>query len=50
MSKVFTVKVPSMDTRRRLDILFDCICEGDTLMVQSMGRLARNLDDLRRLV
>ncbi|MNP56233.1 putative DNA-invertase from lambdoid prophage Rac [compost metagenome] len=30
--------------------MLDYIREGDTLLVHSMDRLARNLDDLRRLV
>lgn len=37
-------------TRPQLEALISFIREGDTLVVHSMDRLARNLDDLRRLV
>lgn len=51
VSKVFTDKASGKDTRRpQLDALLGYIREGDTLVVHSMDRLARNLDDLRRLV
>jgi DNA invertase Pin-like site-specific DNA recombinase len=51
VSKVFTDKASGKDTQRpQLDALLDYIREGDTLVVHSMDRLARNLDDLRRLV
>ena len=36
--------------RPELDQLIDFVREGDTVLVHSMDRLARNLDDLRRLV
>jgi len=36
--------------RPQLKALLDYIREGDTLVVHSMDRLARNLDDLRQLV
>ena len=36
--------------RPQLAALLDFVRDGDTVMVQSMDRLARNLDDLRRLV
>ena len=36
--------------RPQLDNLLDYAREGDTIIVHSMDRLARNLDDLRRLV
>ncbi|MGR9731497.1 recombinase family protein, partial [Escherichia coli] len=39
------------DTQRpQLDVLLSFVREGDTVVVHSMDRLARNLDDLRRLV
>ena len=36
--------------RRQLEAMLDYVREGDTVFVHSMDRLARNLDDLRRLV
>lgn len=36
--------------RPELEALLDYAREGDTIVVHSMDRLARNLDDLRRLV
>src|SRR3546814_4768321 len=51
VDKVFTDKASGKDTRRpRLDTLLTFVREGDTVVVHSMDRLARNLDDLRRLV
>jgi hypothetical protein len=39
------------DTERpQLEALLSFIREGDTLVAHSMDRLAKNLDDLRRLV
>lgn len=50
-SKVFTDKASGKDVKRpALDELLSYIREGDTLVVHSMDRLARNLDDLRQLV
>lgn len=47
MAKIFTGK----DTLRpELDRLLAFVREGDTVVVLSMNRLARNLDDLRRIV
>lgn len=49
--KVFTDKASGKDIKRpQLDALLSFVREGDTLVVHSMDRLARNLDDLRRLV
>ena len=49
--KVFTDKASGKDTQRpALGELLAYIREGDTLVVHSMDRLARNLDDLRKLV
>ncbi|SFQ27474.1 Site-specific DNA recombinase [Geopseudomonas sagittaria] len=51
VSKVFTDKASGKDTQRpQLDALLGYVREGDTLVVHSMDRLARNLDNLRRLV
>ena len=51
VDKVFTDKASGKDTRRpRLDTLLTFVREGDTVVVHSMDRLARNLDDLRRIV
>lgn len=51
VSKVFTDRASGKDTQRpQLDALLGYVREGDTLVVHSMDRLARNLDDLRRLV
>lgn len=51
LDKVFTNKASGKDTYRpQLKALLDFIRSGDTLIVHSMDRLARNLDDLRSLV
>ena len=51
VGKVFTDKASGKDTRRpELGALLAFVREGDTVVVHSMDRLARNLDDLRRLV
>jgi DNA invertase Pin-like site-specific DNA recombinase len=51
VDKVFTDKASGKDTQRpQLDSLLTFVREGDTVVVHSMDRLARNLDDLRRLV
>ena len=51
VSKVFTDKASGKDTQRpQLEALLSFVREGDTVVVHSMDRLARNLDDLRRLV
>ncbi|BBP02519.1 recombinase family protein [Sulfuriferula nivalis] len=51
VSRLFTDKASGKDTRRpELDALLAFVREGDTVVVHSMDRLARNLDDLRRLV
>jgi DNA invertase Pin-like site-specific DNA recombinase len=49
--RVFTDKASGKDVQRpELENLLGFVREGDTLIVRSMDRLARNLDDLRRLV
>jgi DNA invertase Pin-like site-specific DNA recombinase len=51
VDKVFTDKASGKDTQRpELDALLSFVREGDTVVVHSMDRLARNLDDLRSLV
>ncbi|WP_252505289.1 recombinase family protein, partial [Escherichia coli] len=49
VDKVFIDKASGKDTQRpQLDVLLSFVREGDTVVVHSMDRLARNLDDLRR--
>ena len=51
LDKVFTDKASGKDTNRpALHALLDFVREGDTVVVHSMDRLARNLDNLRYLV
>jgi DNA invertase Pin-like site-specific DNA recombinase len=51
LDKVFTDKASGRDVNRpQLEMMLTFIREGDTLIVHSMDRLARNLDDLRKLV
>jgi DNA invertase Pin-like site-specific DNA recombinase len=51
LDKVFTDKASGKDTKRpELDALMQFVREGDTVIVHSMDRLARNLDDLRQIV
>ena len=51
LDKVFTDTASGKDTERpALDALLTFAREGDTVVIHSMDRLARNLDDLRRLV
>src|SRR3954452_23837149 len=51
VERVFTDKASGKDTARpKLDELIAFVRDGDTVIVHSMDRLARNLDDLRRLV
>ena len=51
VDKVFADKASGKDTQRpELDALLSFVREGDAVVVHSMDRLARNLDDLRRLV
>jgi DNA invertase Pin-like site-specific DNA recombinase len=48
---VFTDKASGKDTQRpQLELLLAYVRQGDTVLVHSMDRLARNLDDLRRIV
>jgi len=49
--RVFTDKASGKDVARpQLDALLRFAREGDTVVVHSMDRLARNLDDLRQIV
>ena len=51
LDKVFTDKASGKDTKRpQLQACLEYLREGDLLMVHSMDRLARNVDDLRRMV
>jgi DNA invertase Pin-like site-specific DNA recombinase len=51
LDKIFTDKASGKDTKRlALDRMLEYAREDDTIIVHSMDRLARNLDDLRRLV
>lgn len=51
VDKVFTDRASGKDTRRPgYELCMEFLREGDTLVVHSMDRLARNLDDLRRTV
>ena len=51
VDKVFADKASGKDVQRpQLDALLSFVREGDTVAVHSMDRLARNQDDLRRLV
>jgi len=49
--KVFTDKASGKDTARpQLQAALEYLREGDLLLVHSMDRLARSVDDLRRIV
>jgi DNA invertase Pin-like site-specific DNA recombinase len=51
LDRIYSDKASGKDVQRpQLQALLDFIREGDTMMVRSMDRLARNLDDLRRIV
>lgn len=51
LDRVFIDKASGKDTERpQLQALFAYAREGDTVVVHSMDRLARNVDDLRRIV
>ncbi|ETR69688.1 MAG: resolvase domain-containing protein [Candidatus Magnetoglobus multicellularis str. Araruama] len=51
IDRTFTDKASGKDVRReQLDALMDFARAGDIVIVHSMDRLARNLDDLRRIV
>lgn len=51
VDRIFTDRASGKNTLRpELDRLLTFVREGDTVVVHSMDRLARNLDDLRSLV
>lgn len=51
VDKKFTDKASGKDVKRpQLQAALDYLREGDVLVVHSMDRLARNLDDLRKIV
>ena len=51
VERTFTDQASGKDaTRPKLEELLAFVRDGDTVIVHSMDRLARNLDDLRRLV
>ena len=51
LDKKFIEKASGKNTNRpKLEEMIDYVREGDVLIVHSMDRLARNLDDLRRIV
>ena len=51
LDKKFIDKASGKNTvRPQLEAMLDYARDGDTIIVHSMDRLARNLDDLRRLV
>jgi DNA invertase Pin-like site-specific DNA recombinase len=51
VARIFTDKASGKDIHRpQLESLLAFVRQGDTVVVHSMDRLARNLDDLRRVV
>ena len=51
LDKIFLDQASGKDTKRpQLELLLSFVRAGDTVIVHSMDRLARNLDDLRRIV
>lgn len=51
LDKKFTDRASGKDTKRpQLQAALDYLRDGDVLVVHSMDRLARNLDDLRKIV
>ena len=51
LDRVFTDKVSGKTVKRaQLNEMMEFVRAGDTVVVHSMDRLARNLDDLRRIV
>src|ERR1035438_7267867 len=51
LDKVFTDKASGKDTARpQLQAALEYLREGDLLLVHSMDRLARSVDDLRKIV
>ena len=51
LDKIFLDKASGRDSHREeLEAMIDYVRSGDTVVVHSMDRLARNLDDLRNIV
>ncbi len=51
VERTFTDKASGKDVRRpQLEAMLAFVREGDTIVCHSMDRMARNLDDLRRIV
>lgn len=51
LDRVFIDKSSGKDTKRpQLQIMLDYVREGDRVIIHSLDRLARNLDDLRKIV
>ena len=51
VARIFSDKASGKDVHRpQLEAMMDFVREGDTVIVHSMDRLARNLDDLHRIV
>lgn len=51
LDRIFEDKASGKDTQRpKLQELLAYVREGDTVVIHSMDRLARNVDDLRRIV
>lgn len=51
LDKVFTDKASGKDTNRpQLQAALEHLREGDTLLVHSLDRLSRSLDDMRKIV
>lgn len=51
VDRLFTDKASGKDTQRpQLEALLAYVRDGDTVIIHSMDRLARNLDDLRKIV
>ena len=51
VGRTFTDKASSKDVKRpQLEAMLAFVREGDTIFCHSMDRMARNLDDLRRIV
>jgi DNA invertase Pin-like site-specific DNA recombinase len=51
VDRTFTDKASGKDTKRpQLELMMSFVRSGDTVIAHSMDRLARNLDDLRRIV
>jgi DNA invertase Pin-like site-specific DNA recombinase len=51
LDKLFTDRASGKDTKRpQLQAALEYLREGDLFVIHSMDRLARNLDDLRRIV